>query len=188
MDKKAFRFTVLGLAGAGLLVACAETQDGPAAGGNDDRPIDGARMTAAETGQALMTNAKAAPAALVRDFLTARGAGRAAGELKVTGAARGRGLTHLRLEQEVGGLRVHGAYVKAAVTHLGELVHVVDRLAASDRRVAPAGSARRRRWTPRSSTSATGPARAARCSTTSRASSASPTSTTPARCARVSSS
>jgi hypothetical protein len=39
------------------------------------------------------------------------------------------GMMHLRLEQEVAGLRVHDTYVKAAFTRRGELVHVIESLA-----------------------------------------------------------
>ena len=39
------------------------------------------------------------------------------------------GMMHLRLEQEVAGLRVHDAYVKAAFNRRGELVHVIESLA-----------------------------------------------------------
>ncbi|MBL9126991.1 MAG: M36 family metallopeptidase [Verrucomicrobiales bacterium] len=41
-------------------------------------------------------------------------------------ATRGTGRRHVRLEQEVQGLRVYGAYVKAALNDRGELVHLID--------------------------------------------------------------
>src|SRR6185295_107657 len=39
------------------------------------------------------------------------------------------GVTHLRLEQQVAGLTVHGSYVKAAINGRGELIHVIEKLA-----------------------------------------------------------
>ena len=44
------------------------------------------------------------------------------------GAAAG-GRTHVRLEQQVGGLSVHGSSVKATFNDRGEMVHMIDRLA-----------------------------------------------------------
>ena len=40
------------------------------------------------------------------------------------------GRTHVQLEQQVGGLTVYGSSVKAAFTNRGELVHVIEKLAA----------------------------------------------------------
>ncbi|HEY0992257.1 MAG TPA: M36 family metallopeptidase [Kofleriaceae bacterium] len=56
-------------------------------------------------------------------------------------AARGE-LTHLRLEQRIDGLRVHGSYVKAAFGKDGELVQLIERTARAGR-VAPATIAER---------------------------------------------
>jgi Zn-dependent metalloprotease len=39
------------------------------------------------------------------------------------------GMTYLRMEQTVGGLRVPGAYVKAALSKQGELIHLIYSLA-----------------------------------------------------------
>ena len=39
------------------------------------------------------------------------------------------GITHVRYEQVVGGLRVYGAYVRVAITEKGELVQVIENLA-----------------------------------------------------------
>src|SRR5439155_21229325 len=49
-------------------------------------------------------------------------------EISVGRAAK-TGLTHLRMEQRVAGLRVAGAYVKAALDEQGRLVHLIEDLA-----------------------------------------------------------
>ena len=48
------------------------------------------------------------------------------------------GLTHFRFAQQVDGLTVYGTYVKAAVNDRGELVHLIENLAASAGGVRPA--------------------------------------------------
>src|SRR5205814_2576698 len=50
------------------------------------------------------------------------------------------GLTHLRMEQRIGGLRVAGAYVKAALDDQGQLLHLIENLAEAPAR-APAAAA-----------------------------------------------
>lgn len=51
--------------------------------------------------------------------------------LREVGASSGRsGFTHRRFEQVVGGLPVYNAYAKAAFARNGELVHLIDHLAA----------------------------------------------------------
>ena len=50
------------------------------------------------------------------------------------------GLTYVRLEQRVGGLRVAGAYVKAALDDQGQLLHLIENLADAPAR-APAPAA-----------------------------------------------
>lgn len=42
-----------------------------------------------------------------------------------------RGITHVRLSQEVEGLRVYGAYARVALTEKGEVIHAIERLATS---------------------------------------------------------
>ena len=89
-------------------------------------------VTRAEPGRALSGPSRAAPAEVVTAHLRSRG--RAAAALDalrtVRSGAGAHGVTHLRMEQVVDGLTVHGAYVKAAVNARGELVQVIDRLAA----------------------------------------------------------
>ena len=63
-------------------------------------------------------------------YLRNRGrSGAVLSSLRTTRSSLGaHGVTHLRMEQVVDGLAVHGAYAKAAVNARGELVQVVDRL------------------------------------------------------------
>jgi len=93
----------------------------------------GARVYRAEPGRALMAATKAAPADSVARFLSGKGLSpatvaslRTAAENR---AARG-GTTHVRMEQRVGGLRVADAYVKATFNARGELIHVIENVAA----------------------------------------------------------
>jgi Zn-dependent metalloprotease len=86
----------------------------------------------AEAGRPLTTPSNAAPAEIAAGYL--RGHGRADAVLASLRSARSgagaHGVTHLRMEQVVDGLTVHGAYLKATVNGRGELVQVIDRLAA----------------------------------------------------------
>ena len=91
-----------------------------------------ARVTQATAGKPLTAASRATPEAIVAGYL--RSNGRAPAVLsslrtvdKSTGANR---VTHLRMEQVVDGLKVQGAYVKAAINSRGELVHVIDRTVA----------------------------------------------------------
>jgi extracellular elastinolytic metalloproteinase len=90
-----------------------------------------ARVERAAAGQGLTAASKAAPAAVVAGHLKARGRPQAdLDTLRTTRSSRGKnGVTHVRLEQQVAGLAVHGAYAKAAVDAQGRLVHLVDNLA-----------------------------------------------------------
>lgn len=64
-------------------------------------------------------------------YLRSRGRSEAVlASLRTTATPTGaHGVSHVRIEQVVDGLTVHGAYLKAAVNARGELVHVVDNLA-----------------------------------------------------------
>jgi extracellular elastinolytic metalloproteinase len=90
------------------------------------------RVSRAEPGRPLTAASRAAPDAIVAGYL--RGRGRSDAVLASLSTARSSkgaaGVTHLRLEQTVAGLPVHGAYLKAAVNARGELVQVIDNLAA----------------------------------------------------------
>ena len=74
----------------------------------------------------------ATTASVVARFLRDHGASLATvaslREVSVGRAAK-TGLTHLRMEQRVAGLRVAGAYVKAALDEQGRLVHLIEDLA-----------------------------------------------------------
>jgi extracellular elastinolytic metalloproteinase len=119
-----FHLVALG-AGVGSITACAD--DGSAL----DTPIvssalDGARIVRSPSG-ALTSGSAAARADIVRAYLRDR-SGAAADQLRVFAEIPARdGVTHLRLEQRIGDLRVHGSYVKAAVGSRGELIQVIDR-------------------------------------------------------------
>ncbi|MDQ3366762.1 MAG: M36 family metallopeptidase [Myxococcota bacterium] len=127
MSSGLLRSTLLGLLGVTLISACAD-DDGvvdtttPSTGGDGSRIYrsDGGPLTAPSSTQATR---------VVRDFLATR-IGTAADQMVVVSqSAAVDGVAHVRLEQTVGGLRVHGAYVKAAITEAGELVQVIEKLA-----------------------------------------------------------
>ena len=73
---------------------------------------------------------QAAPADLVKTFLTPRHAERTFDTLKQTSEffSETANVTHLRMAQEIDGLEVHGTYVKAAVNEFGELVWLAENL------------------------------------------------------------
>lgn len=112
----------------GLVSATARAQDQPAA-------FDAERATVyrAAPGRPLTGPSQAGPVSVVTQFLRSRGVGastvnslRAAEENRVSGT----GITHFRMEQEVAGLRVAEAYVKAALNWRGELIQVIQNVAA----------------------------------------------------------
>ena len=118
MRRKVIALTLLGVAG-GALVACSSDTGDP----SGPRP-----MTGPSSGT---------PVAIVSGFLDATG--HAADTLRVVGEnPSSTGLTHLRFEQRIGGLRVVDAYAKATVDELGQIVHVIDRLAPTGSRVVTA--------------------------------------------------
>ena len=93
-----------------------------------------ARIAQAAGGQplAVLASPTAAPESAVAAYLRSRGRSAAVlASLRTdTGATKTvRGLTHVQVQQEVDGLAVHGAYVKATLNARGELVHVVEKLA-----------------------------------------------------------
>ncbi len=84
---------------------------------------------------------QAPPGDVVAQFLRSKGASAAAvASLKTVSEKRSArtGITHVRMEQYAGGLRVERAYLKAAVNGRGELVHVIDALARVSGRPSPA--------------------------------------------------
>ena len=90
-----------------------------------------ARIARADAGLPLAAASKAAPQAILNSYLQANGRGAdVLASLHVgTRSVSPFGVTHLRMEQQIDGLAVHGAYAKAAVNAQGELVQVIDRLA-----------------------------------------------------------
>lgn len=89
------------------------------------------QVSRAAPGRALTPASRAASAAVVAGYLRSRGRSEAVlASLRTTATPTGaHGVSHVRIEQVVDGLTVHGAYLKAAVNARGELVHVVDNLA-----------------------------------------------------------
>ena len=100
-----------------------------------------AQVLRAEPGRALADARQTTPAQAVAAALGARGRDAATlGALRAVSSRSGRaGATHLLLEQMVDGLPVHGAYAKAAFNAQGELVHLIDHLAAIPPSAAAAG-------------------------------------------------
>jgi hypothetical protein len=82
-------------------------------------------------GKALAAASSASHASVVQGFLRSRGANEAAvAALRQAEAhASANGITHVRMEQQAGGLTVYGSYVKAAFNARGELVNVIEKLA-----------------------------------------------------------
>ncbi len=91
-----------------------------------------ARVLRAGPGQALAAASAGARGLAVAAALRERGTGDAVAQslVEVGGGVSKFGLTHLRLEQRVGGLQVYGSSVKATFNERGELVHVIEKLAA----------------------------------------------------------
>lgn len=91
-----------------------------------------ARVASAAAGMPLAAASKASPQSIVNGYLQANGRGPdVLASVRVTSSAVSpRGVTHVRMEQQIDGLTVYGAYAKAAVNAKGELVHVIDRLSA----------------------------------------------------------
>jgi len=84
-----------------------------------------------EAGHPLTPASQAAPDAILEGYL--RGRGRSSEDelasLRITGTNAGaNGVTHLRLEQQIDGVTVYGAYIKAAINSNGELINLIDRL------------------------------------------------------------
>jgi len=90
-----------------------------------------AQFARASNGQALAHSAPGQERAALAQAMNGRGAnGRATASLAQTGGGLAKtGITHLRYEQQVGGLTVYGTQVKAAFNSSGDLINVVSRLA-----------------------------------------------------------
>ena len=96
--------------------------------------FDGGRAVTykSASGRPLTAPSKATPASVVAQFLSSQGVDASTlASLQVVGQYQSRvsGLSHLRLEEQVAGLRVVDAYVKAAINTRGELVHLIQNVA-----------------------------------------------------------
>lgn len=117
------RSTVVALSAAAMLSACSGSADLI-----ETKSLDGALIIRAQDG-AITPKSSAAADAVVKKLL--QGRGDAAPEtLKVLSETTPRaGIRHLRMEQEIDGLRVYGAYVKAAINDQGQLTQVIEKVA-----------------------------------------------------------
>ena len=127
MRKGLLRLSLLGLA---LASACADHPDQQPAGTSTTTSIggDGSRIHRADAGR-LTAASTAAANDVVRDYLHAFVEGAVDQMSLVSQTTPINGISHVRYEQVVGGLRVYGAYVRAAITDRGELVQVIENLA-----------------------------------------------------------
>ncbi|MGO4552088.1 M36 family metallopeptidase [Lysobacter sp. 2RAF19] len=118
----------VGLLSAAVALAVQAAAVSPSA--RDDRAAT--HITRAPNGQALTAPSQAAASTIVSNFLRGKGHGAGAvNALRVRSDARdSKGVRQLRMQQEVGGLEVQGAYVKAAIGRDGRLLSVVENLAA----------------------------------------------------------
>lgn len=91
-----------------------------------------AQVVRASAGQVLGSATAGQRLAAVASSMRNRGASESTAQslVEVGGGASKFGRTHLRLEQQVGGLRVYGSSVKATFNERGELVHLIEKLAA----------------------------------------------------------
>lgn len=121
------RFAILGLASTSLL-NCADVAD-------DDLVADDDTQIDRDEGRPLTPPSTDAPAKIVRDYLLSR-VGDAATQLRVVNESQSRGVTHVRFEQVVDGMRVYGSYAKAALSSRGELVQVIHKLGPTTRPLA----------------------------------------------------
>lgn len=128
MRKKFSKVALFGSAGVALFSACGDVPPGASA------PAEDTHVAAAPLGQSLTGPSRAAPSSIIADYLRARGTSLGVDQLRVSGFSRAREgqVTHVRLEQFVDGLRVHGAYVKATLGGDGQLLHIIDRVARNN--------------------------------------------------------
>jgi len=125
------RFTLVGLT---LASACAD-EASPDKSTVETLTDSGARVMRGKDGA--LTGPSTLAARQVATAFIADRLAIASDELQVIGEVGGRGATHVKLAQVVDGLRVHGAYAKVAISDRGEVLQVIERLAATGA-VAPA--------------------------------------------------
>lgn len=136
MRKSTFRFALMATAAFSLsaIGLSATAQEGDTLGSDRAQIVRGN-----------LTNASVnAPGQIAQFINERRGRSLSAGaELTLTGEHVGRnGVRHMRFAQEIDGLRVHGAYARAAIDGSGNVTHLIERTTASNgRRVGAAISA-----------------------------------------------
>ena len=89
-----------------------------------------ARTHAGNKAKPLTGPSNASPVAVIAQYL--RGIGRSVDvrSLVANGPAAARnGIANIRVEQRIGGVRLYGAYAKAALSEQGELLHLIENLA-----------------------------------------------------------
>ncbi|WP_428263838.1 M36 family metallopeptidase [Haliangium sp.] len=111
---------------AGLATGCLGDAAPGAAGDYEAKRLD---IRSADQGVPLSFPSSARAPEVVRDFAAAQ-RGIPADHLRTTREHRApaSGLTHVRMVQERDGLRIYGAYIKAALNDQGEIVHMIDNL------------------------------------------------------------
>ena len=116
-----------------LLLAASTIGGASAAGPSAAVTFDAQRAhvhAAGASGRLLAAAAAATATGLVKAYLQAHGKSAATVDsLRLAVEFRNLGVTHAFFTQQVGGLRVAGAYVRAAVNARGDLIHVVENIA-----------------------------------------------------------
>jgi extracellular elastinolytic metalloproteinase len=88
-----------------------------------------AQVTRSESGHPLTPASAASPEGIATGYLRSRGRSESVlNSLRTTNTNTSRGVTHVRMEQQLDGLSVYGGYMKAAVNANGELIHMIDHL------------------------------------------------------------
>jgi len=121
---KSLRLTAFGGISAGAL---ALVVGATAAGAPLNTEESGVYTNRADLARATRSDARAS----VTEFLSAKGKPRGATDALIeTAAFKGAdGVSFARFEQRAAGLRIYGAYVKAAFSKNGDLIHVIERTA-----------------------------------------------------------
>jgi extracellular elastinolytic metalloproteinase len=133
MRKNILRYAPLALV---LLSGCAGEPDLDP-GMTEKVTSDGTRILRSDTGP-LTRPSSDDPATIATDFLLLHTAAARADNLTVASQTTDRdGVTHVRIAQTAGGLRVHGAYSKIAISADGEVLQTIERLAPPAGKLAP---------------------------------------------------
>ena len=122
MRSSLLRLSLFGFATASLVASC--TADVSVLTDETSAP-NGAKIVRGD--QPLTPPSNAPRDRIIRDYLKTRGAGSAVDQLQVTRTSSPfAGVTHVTMEQVVDGLRVYGAYAKAAIDSQGQLIQIID--------------------------------------------------------------